>query len=567
MYVPKWLARAVLVIGIAFVAWCAKDAFEEGRSMLAGRAAAAEDVRAGVGSGTAGDQAAAGPSDNSALLAAILTLALQQQSAGQQDPTRMLVVDGGRVTPEGGGPAAAPTVSGVGRSTAQPAPRATTRYLAVPGGTGAASSGRVQPRVSNLTSSPATSAGAGRSSVRNDHRDLLQLLIAPQIASNEVEQTVPTSPVDDSRASLGQLGDLSFFSDTAMTAFGQEIVIAADGSVVMVGDNGQLLANTGASSAGGVVALGAEESLFSTQSTQLKTSRNGGSGGDEEADSGKRRKSKQKKADAAQWGAAAEGSHGGHRSAGVDDRSRSGSADVSPLTSPITSFTAGRNVDIAGYEDHSLAVRGQRDIVTYDDSNVFIDRDGKINSNTGDTDSAGLNAVDTTRSTVTAGPHCDDGCDDESIMQAQAGVFDEGDVAIDGKGNVVFAPEEKESASDDEDDDSLPSDNGDDDDSADDESDDGDVSDPVEPAETREQAGTGRTPTKKPAGDAMVIGGDGYDDLGIRVDGDDHVVTYDDSNVVIGGKGDVNAQIGDSDTGGTVTMGTTDSKVSGGNSR
>ena len=49
--------------------------------------------------------------------------------------------------------------------------------------------------------------------------------------------------------------------------------------------------------------------------------------------------------------------------------------------------------------------------------------------------------------------------------------------------------------------------------------------------------------------------------------GEDQVVTYDDSNVVIGGVGDVNAQIGDSDTGGTVTMGTVDSEVHGGNSR
>jgi hypothetical protein len=37
--------------------------------------------------------------------------------------------------------------------------------------------------------------------------------------------------------------------------------------------------------------------------------------------------------------------------------------------------------------------------------------------------------------------------------------------------------------------------------------------------------------------------------------------------VVMGGVGDVNAQIGDSDTGGTVTMGTVDSEVHGGNSR
>ena len=198
---------------------------------------------------------------------------------------------------------------------------------------------------------------------------------------------------------------------------------------------------------------------------------------------------------------------------------------VSPLISPIISFSDGRAVDIAGYEDHSLSVRGLRNVVTYDDSNVFIDRDGKINANTGDTDSAGLNAVDTVRSTVTAGPHCDDGCDDESIIQAQAGVFDEGDVAIDGNGNVVWAPDGGDGDSDaDEGDDSLPGDNGDDEDAEDDESDDGDVSDPVEPPESRDEADSGVDPTSPPSGNSLVIGGDGYDDLGVRVDGQNQVV-------------------------------------------
>ena len=248
---------------------------------------------------------------------------------------------------------------------------------------------------------------------------------------------------------------------------------------------------------------------------------------------------------------------------------------VSPLTSPIVSFSDGRAVDIAGYEDHSLAVRGARNVVTYDDSNVFVERNGQINANTGDTDSAGLNAVDTVRSKVSAGPHCDDGCDDESIIQAEAGVFDEGDVAIDGDGNVVFAPDGgDEDSDDDSDDDSLPSDNGDDEDAEDDESDDGDVSDPVEPPETREEADSTREaadsgvdPAQAPPGDSLVIGGDGYDDLGLRIEGNDQVITYDDSNVVIGGTGDVNAQIGDSDTGGTVSMHTVDSEVHGGESK
>ena len=66
--------------------------------------------------------------------------------------------------------------------------------------------------------------------------------------------------------------------------------------------------------------------------------------------------------------------------------------------------------------------------------------------------------------------------------------------------------------------------------------------------------------------EAVVIGGDGYDDLSVDVTGVGHVVSYDDSNVVIGGEGRVNAQIGDSDTSGAVVMGVTDSTIQAGNS-
>ena len=127
---------------------------------------------------------------------------------------------------------------------------------------------------------------------------------------------------------------------------------------------------------------------------------------------------------------------------------------------------------------------------------------------------------------------------------------------------------------DDSEDDSLPGDDGGDADAADDESADGDVSDPAEAAETRDEADQTRPAADNgpepeghgPTG-SLTVGGDGIDDLSERVDGNCNVSTYDDSNVVIGGSGAVNAQIGDSDTGGTVTMDTVDSIVSGGNSR
>src|SRR6185436_2124007 len=48
--------------------------------------------------------------------------------------------------------------------------------------------------------------------------------------------------------------------------------------------------------------------------------------------------------------------------------------------------------------------------------------------------------------------------------------------------------------------------------------------------------------------DSLVIGGDGMDDNGVAVRGDRNVVSYDDGNVAIGGTGNVNVQIGASDT-------------------
>ena len=65
--------------------------------------------------------------------------------------------------------------------------------------------------------------------------------------------------------------------------------------------------------------------------------------------------------------------------------------------------------------------------------------------------------------------------------------------------------------------------------------------------------------------DPLVIGGDGYDDLGIRSSGNRNIVTYDDSNVVVGGTGSAMSQIGDADTGGAVVMSIIDSHVEAGN--
>jgi hypothetical protein len=361
---------------------------------------------------------------------------------------------------------------------------------------------------------------------------------------------------------------LNLTPEMAATAIGQNIVIAYDGSVVLVGDNGYLNANTGDASEGAVVALDAQGSTFSSNYDPTITGVAAMGASPTSA-----------------WAPAMGTSPSTGTGTGAPPRPGilSGGSpmeipqDASPLVSAFISYTQNRTADIAGFEDHSILARGMGNVLTYDDSNVFIDRLGQINANTGDTDSAGLNAVDTVRSTVSAGPHCDDGCDNESVITAQSGAVDEGDVSIDASGNIVL-PE----------DDSLPFDNGDDTDSPFDESPDGDISDPVEPAETREEADTTRedadtgvdppwvdTGAPAPAGSgaapapdgSLTVGGDGIDDLSARVDGVGNVATYDDSNVVIGGAGDVNAQIGDSDTGGTVVMDTVDSVAHGGNSR
>ena len=52
--------------------------------------------------------------------------------------------------------------------------------------------------------------------------------------------------------------------------------------------------------------------------------------------------------------------------------------------------------------------------------------------------------------------------------------------------------------------------------------------------------------------DAVVVGADGYDDDDIRAVGENIVITRDDGNVVLGGTGDVNSQIGDSEQGAVI---------------
>lgn len=241
----------------------------------------------------------------------------------------------------------------------------------------------------------------------------------------------------------------------------RNVVVARNGAIVFIGDHGVLKANTGKASASGVIAIDANESTFST-----------------------------------------------------------GAAVRDAFSESLT----GRAVAVEGYENHSVNVAGNDLVSVYDDSNLFINRNGQINANTGDTDSSGLNAVDVTRSFVRSGDSTDEE-DDEN-----------------GNGE----PEEPEEP----DEEAFPL-----------------------AASTASRGSTGSASAMDDDSsatvtgrDPLLIGGDGYDDLAVRNSGNRNIVVYDDSNVVIGGTGGVNAEIGDSDTGGAVVMGIVDSHVEAGRS-
>ena len=270
-------------------------------------------------------------------------------------------------------------------------------------------------------------------------------------------------------------------------------VLAADGSIVYVGADGQLVANTGAVSSSGVLALGSTGSdLRSGRSASAPVS----------------------------GSAPASGTHRNDTFGGMFLGSGPGSG-------------AGRSMAISGFEDHSVSVVGDDQVVTYDDSNVFLGRDGQINANTGDTDSSGLNAVDVTGSVVRSGNSGD--AEDEAgedEEEAEEDEEEEGDASEEGDEDEVAGP-------------ALPT-----------------TGPPAAGATTSGYATVTDEGASSATGPgAIVVGADGFDDVSIRSRGQRNVVTYDDSNVVIGGSGPVNTQIGDSDTGGAVVMGVHGSDV------
>lgn len=285
-------------------------------------------------------------------------------------------------------------------------------------------------------------------------------------------------------------------------------ITASNGAIVYISQQGNLIANTGATSTSGIVALGVQQSdLGSGRSTGSNTV--------------------------------------------TTTTTTAPAAGSNPLANAswqaLHPGSGTGSTAISGFEDHSVSVLGNNSVTTYDDSNVFLSRDGDINANTGDTDSSGLNAVDVWDSRVRAGNSGDgedveQSDDDAPTVGPNAAASDDSDAETTAEASPSDA-----SSSDDEDSES---------------SDSGETG-------SAQLGQAGATVSDEGASTAtgshsLVVGADGYDDVSIRSQGDGNITTYDDSNLVIGGTGHVNAQIGDSDTGGTVVMGIHGSDVSGG---
>jgi len=293
-----------------------------------------------------------------------------------------------------------------------------------------------------------------------------------------------------------------------IVANGNHIVIAQNGAIVSVGDNTTLKANTGDAIASGTIGLDIQGSTLTSGDSQQSTTVPPPVAGAPSAGTAHQPVSVLHiPGDFASW----------------PRRSTGSTASPTQPWRPVrdgTSPPGTRAVGIAGYELHSIDVAGDDNLVTYDDSNLFYKRIGNFNGNTGDTDTSGLNVVDAQRSVVRSGGS---GNSDETPdpppfdpTQTRYAVGIPGSVGASGSGAAQVA----------------------------------DIN----------GVSTAR------ADDTLVIGGDGVDDNGVRIHGNRNVATYDDGNVAIGGVGNVNAQIGDSDTAGTVAMGIRDSHIEAGGS-
>lgn len=239
-----------------------------------------------------------------------------------------------------------------------------------------------------------------------------------------------------------------------------------------------------------------------------------------------------------------------------------------------------RAVAFSEWESYRTDVAGENILVTTDDSNFFRDRNGQINGNTGDTDASGLNVVDASDSVIYGTESADfppwapegsgeeedpDEPEDEEDDPEEPDELD--DAALDSTTVInsvaamlarapdgvavaaVVEPSECDPDGDDCDDDSVPAPTG----SASTEFDFPYVEWVASASRgVATSVHTDEGTTLASGADALVIGGDGYDDDDNRAAGRNIIITRDDGNVVVGGTGDVNAQIGDSEQGAVI---------------
>jgi hypothetical protein len=277
-----------------------------------------------------------------------------------------------------------------------------------------------------------------------------------------------------------------------VTATGDHIVIASDGSIVSVGDNTVVKGNTGNAGSSGAISVDVNGSTIDTGSSS-----NHGQQGSTSVPSSQNPGTRT--------------AERGEDRASASTRPTSGSAQCTPLRTGAS--PGARAVAIAGWENRALDVAGSDNVLTYDDSAVFVQRVGAINANTGNTDSSGVNTVDAVDSRIRTGSSASSR--DDAFSSPSDPAFAAAGCASGGGGASVID-------------------------------------------------GSGITTAL--ADDSFVIGGDGVHDRSVRTRGDRNVTTSGDGTTTIGGVGNVNAQIGDSSTSGAVVMGVRSSDIASGDS-
>lgn len=161
----------------------------------------------------------------------------------------------------------------------------------------------------------------------------------------------------------------------SVIANGNHIVVAAQGSIVSVGDNTVVKGNTGDASSSGSIAIDVADSSLSTGESSV----------------------------APQWPAGTRRPAGGTTYPLHALNGGSSTRLNSRVTSGSATGAGSRAIGIAGYKIHSVDIGGNDNFATYHDSALFYQRNGMVNGNTGDTYTSGLNVVDSIGSRVRSG--------------------------------------------------------------------------------------------------------------------------------------------------------------------